>query len=91
LLTNHKPEPHVERRPSESTTLATLLIIFCSPFATGTKRDKGLAEASAVQYVCALVRCYTSTPLKYWAEGIDLVEHWASPPTPVDGPFQSSP
>uniref|UniRef100_A0A5K3EY24 Secreted protein n=1 Tax=Mesocestoides corti TaxID=53468 RepID=A0A5K3EY24_MESCO len=29
LLTNHKPEPHVMRLPSESTTLATPLIIYC--------------------------------------------------------------
>uniref|UniRef100_A0A5K3FRU3 Uncharacterized protein n=1 Tax=Mesocestoides corti TaxID=53468 RepID=A0A5K3FRU3_MESCO len=29
LLTNHKPEPHATRHPSESTTLAVPLIIYC--------------------------------------------------------------
>uniref|UniRef100_A0A5K3FI52 Uncharacterized protein n=1 Tax=Mesocestoides corti TaxID=53468 RepID=A0A5K3FI52_MESCO len=31
LLTNQKPEPHVRRLPSESTKLATPLIMYCSP------------------------------------------------------------
>uniref|UniRef100_A0A5K3G0Y5 Ovule protein n=1 Tax=Mesocestoides corti TaxID=53468 RepID=A0A5K3G0Y5_MESCO len=32
LLINHKPETHVRRLPSESTKLATPLIISCSSF-----------------------------------------------------------
>uniref|UniRef100_A0A5K3FFK3 Uncharacterized protein n=1 Tax=Mesocestoides corti TaxID=53468 RepID=A0A5K3FFK3_MESCO len=32
LMTNHRPEPHVRRLPSESPTLATPLIIYCASF-----------------------------------------------------------
>uniref|UniRef100_A0A5K3FSB6 Uncharacterized protein n=1 Tax=Mesocestoides corti TaxID=53468 RepID=A0A5K3FSB6_MESCO len=32
LLINHKPETHFRHRPSDSITLATLLIIYCSSF-----------------------------------------------------------
>uniref|UniRef100_A0A5K3FIT3 Uncharacterized protein n=1 Tax=Mesocestoides corti TaxID=53468 RepID=A0A5K3FIT3_MESCO len=56
LLTNHKPETQVRRRPPESITLATPLIIYCSSFAIGSQRNRGLAEASVVQNVCALRR-----------------------------------
>uniref|UniRef100_A0A5K3G039 Transmembrane protein n=1 Tax=Mesocestoides corti TaxID=53468 RepID=A0A5K3G039_MESCO len=32
LLNNHKTEQHFRNRPSESTTLATPLIIYCTSF-----------------------------------------------------------
>uniref|UniRef100_A0A5K3FRJ2 Uncharacterized protein n=1 Tax=Mesocestoides corti TaxID=53468 RepID=A0A5K3FRJ2_MESCO len=32
LLTNHKPEPQVRLLPSESTTVAMPLIIYCTSF-----------------------------------------------------------
>uniref|UniRef100_A0A5K3FGV0 Uncharacterized protein n=1 Tax=Mesocestoides corti TaxID=53468 RepID=A0A5K3FGV0_MESCO len=71
-VTNRKPEPQVRRRPSESTTLATsttlyscLSLVGCitSSHAIGTQGDCGLAEASVVQYVCALIRPCMSYPL----------------------------
>uniref|UniRef100_A0A5K3G2Y1 Ovule protein n=1 Tax=Mesocestoides corti TaxID=53468 RepID=A0A5K3G2Y1_MESCO len=56
FLTNQKPEKIIRRRPSKSTTLASPFIIYCSSFAIRTQRDQELAEASVVQYVCALIR-----------------------------------
>uniref|UniRef100_A0A5K3G077 Uncharacterized protein n=1 Tax=Mesocestoides corti TaxID=53468 RepID=A0A5K3G077_MESCO len=71
LLANHKPEPYVRRRPSESTTRllrrslytasqTCLSLVGCpsSSHAIGTQRAGGLAEASVVQYVCTLTRRY---------------------------------
>uniref|UniRef100_A0A5K3G3D0 Cdc6_C domain-containing protein n=1 Tax=Mesocestoides corti TaxID=53468 RepID=A0A5K3G3D0_MESCO len=60
LLTNHKLKPQVRSRPSESTTLATKFFIYCSAFAIRMQRDRGLAEASVVQYICALSRRHIS-------------------------------
>uniref|UniRef100_A0A5K3FUF4 Ovule protein n=1 Tax=Mesocestoides corti TaxID=53468 RepID=A0A5K3FUF4_MESCO len=37
-LTNQKPEPHVRRLSSESATLATPLIIYCSSVVSFTGR-----------------------------------------------------
>uniref|UniRef100_A0A5K3FTW6 Uncharacterized protein n=1 Tax=Mesocestoides corti TaxID=53468 RepID=A0A5K3FTW6_MESCO len=58
FLTNHKPEQCVRRHPSMSTTLATPTIIYHSLHAIRTHREKRLAEASVVHYVCALLRRY---------------------------------
>uniref|UniRef100_A0A5K3FDT0 Gamma-secretase subunit PEN-2 n=1 Tax=Mesocestoides corti TaxID=53468 RepID=A0A5K3FDT0_MESCO len=66
LLTNYNPGPHVWRLPSESSTLATRLIIYCSsvvPFSGwlliflachwNTERHK-IGCGQVVQHVCAL-------------------------------------
>uniref|UniRef100_A0A5K3G1C6 Ovule protein n=1 Tax=Mesocestoides corti TaxID=53468 RepID=A0A5K3G1C6_MESCO len=66
LLTNHKPEPHVRCRPSESATLATLPIVSCSSFVsfcswlrlriTAQKYLTTLASANLLS-LCASVAC----------------------------------
>uniref|UniRef100_A0A5K3FEK2 Uncharacterized protein n=1 Tax=Mesocestoides corti TaxID=53468 RepID=A0A5K3FEK2_MESCO len=61
-LTNHKPEPRVRHRPSESAPLAGPLIIYFSSHAIGSQRDRGLAEASMIKYVCALRRRHCTFP-----------------------------
>uniref|UniRef100_A0A5K3F5G3 Uncharacterized protein n=1 Tax=Mesocestoides corti TaxID=53468 RepID=A0A5K3F5G3_MESCO len=72
LLTNHKSEPHVKRLPSESATLATPPIIYCTSSVSFSgwlliflacywiAERQRLAEAGVVQYVCALIRRYTT-------------------------------
>uniref|UniRef100_A0A5K3FPF5 Uncharacterized protein n=1 Tax=Mesocestoides corti TaxID=53468 RepID=A0A5K3FPF5_MESCO len=68
LLTNHRRGTHVRRRhPNPPRWLRRSLytaphlclpLVGCLPssHATGTQRDKALAEASMTQYVCALIR-----------------------------------
>uniref|UniRef100_A0A5K3G0V9 Secreted protein n=1 Tax=Mesocestoides corti TaxID=53468 RepID=A0A5K3G0V9_MESCO len=59
LLTIHKPEPHVRSRPSESTTLATPLIMYCTSvvsFSGWLPIFLACQRASVVQYVSALRR-----------------------------------
>uniref|UniRef100_A0A5K3F3A6 ULP_PROTEASE domain-containing protein n=1 Tax=Mesocestoides corti TaxID=53468 RepID=A0A5K3F3A6_MESCO len=78
LLTNNNPEPYFRHRPSESTTLPTRLIMYCPLFVSSsdwlhiflachwiTDRQE-LAEASVVQYVCALVRRHCT----FWPHGM---------------------
>uniref|UniRef100_A0A5K3FSI8 Uncharacterized protein n=1 Tax=Mesocestoides corti TaxID=53468 RepID=A0A5K3FSI8_MESCO len=74
LLTNHEPEPHVRRLPSESTTLATPLIIYCSSFVSYSgwllmflarhQNAEGhrIGCGQVVQYVCALIRRHCRIP-----------------------------
>uniref|UniRef100_A0A5K3FAN7 Frizzled/Smoothened transmembrane domain-containing protein n=1 Tax=Mesocestoides corti TaxID=53468 RepID=A0A5K3FAN7_MESCO len=72
LLTNHKPEPHVRRPPSESTTLATSFILYCSSFVSfsgwlliflachwNTERHRIGCDQMG-QQVCALIRRHTT-------------------------------
>uniref|UniRef100_A0A5K3G323 Secreted protein n=1 Tax=Mesocestoides corti TaxID=53468 RepID=A0A5K3G323_MESCO len=72
LLTNRKPEPHVRRLPSESTTMATQLNIYCSSVMSfsgwlliflarhwKTERRR-IGCGQVVQYVCALIRRHTT-------------------------------
>uniref|UniRef100_A0A5K3EK12 Myosin motor domain-containing protein n=1 Tax=Mesocestoides corti TaxID=53468 RepID=A0A5K3EK12_MESCO len=70
LLTNHKPELHIRRRPSESTNLATSLIIHCSSFACHSNAKRKLAEAGIVHYVCALMRRYPYSLMLAARQGI---------------------
>uniref|UniRef100_A0A5K3FHW5 Ovule protein n=1 Tax=Mesocestoides corti TaxID=53468 RepID=A0A5K3FHW5_MESCO len=68
LLTNNNPGPHVRRLPSESTTLATPLIIYCMssmsfsgwlhsfPACHWIAERHGIGRGQVVQYVCALIR-----------------------------------
>ncbi|VDD78032.1 unnamed protein product [Mesocestoides corti] len=68
LLTNQRPEPRVRRLPSESTTLATPLIIYCISSMSfsgwlliflachwNTKRHR-IGYGQVIQHVCALIR-----------------------------------
>uniref|UniRef100_A0A5K3F877 Uncharacterized protein n=1 Tax=Mesocestoides corti TaxID=53468 RepID=A0A5K3F877_MESCO len=74
LLTIHKPEPHVRRCPSESTTLARPLIVYCTSFVSFSgwlvtfpacywKAERYRVGCGQVaQYVCALIRRHTASP-----------------------------
>uniref|UniRef100_A0A5K3FIG8 Frizzled/Smoothened transmembrane domain-containing protein n=1 Tax=Mesocestoides corti TaxID=53468 RepID=A0A5K3FIG8_MESCO len=68
FLTNQKPEPHIRRLPSKSTTMATPLIIHCSLVVSfsvwlltilvchwNTDRRR-IGCGHVVQHVCALIR-----------------------------------
>uniref|UniRef100_A0A5K3FUH6 TMEM132D_N domain-containing protein n=1 Tax=Mesocestoides corti TaxID=53468 RepID=A0A5K3FUH6_MESCO len=67
LLTNHKPEAHARRLPSESPTLATTIIICCSLVVSfsgwlliflachwNSERHR-ICCGQVVQHVCALI------------------------------------
>uniref|UniRef100_A0A5K3FZ90 Pleckstrin homology domain containing, family H (With MyTH4 domain) member 2 n=1 Tax=Mesocestoides corti TaxID=53468 RepID=A0A5K3FZ90_MESCO len=79
LLTNHEPEPHTRRRLSESSTLATPLLLY--HFSTvsvsgwldgnGKQRGRGLAESGVVQNFCELIRHHTS--MEKWIQQKDLL------------------
>uniref|UniRef100_A0A5K3FGR8 Uncharacterized protein n=1 Tax=Mesocestoides corti TaxID=53468 RepID=A0A5K3FGR8_MESCO len=74
LLTNQKPEPHVRCLPSESTTLATAPIIYCTsvvsfsgwlpsfPACHWNAERHGIGRGQVVQHVCALIRRHTTLP-----------------------------
>uniref|UniRef100_A0A5K3ET48 FSH1 domain-containing protein n=1 Tax=Mesocestoides corti TaxID=53468 RepID=A0A5K3ET48_MESCO len=68
LLTNHRLEPQIRRLPSESNTLATPLIIYCTSVVSfsgwlliflachwNTERHR-IGCGQVVQHVCALIR-----------------------------------
>uniref|UniRef100_A0A5K3FVZ7 Ovule protein n=1 Tax=Mesocestoides corti TaxID=53468 RepID=A0A5K3FVZ7_MESCO len=74
VLTNQKPEPRVRRLPSESTTLATPLIIYCNSVVSfsvrlliflvchwNTERHR-IGCGQVVQHVCALIRRHCRIP-----------------------------
>uniref|UniRef100_A0A5K3FPY3 Uncharacterized protein n=1 Tax=Mesocestoides corti TaxID=53468 RepID=A0A5K3FPY3_MESCO len=63
ILTNHKPESDVNRLqspPLHTASHTCLPLVGCrsSSHVIRSQRDKGLAEASVVQYTCALIRRY---------------------------------
>uniref|UniRef100_A0A5K3EVJ3 Kinesin motor domain-containing protein n=1 Tax=Mesocestoides corti TaxID=53468 RepID=A0A5K3EVJ3_MESCO len=89
LLTIHMPEPNVRHRRSESTTLAahTLLTDFqtClslvgflfSSRSVGSQRDRGMAKASMIHYVCALKIRYTLMRyIVYYSLGPPSCQMW---------------
>uniref|UniRef100_A0A5K3FCN9 TMEM184B n=1 Tax=Mesocestoides corti TaxID=53468 RepID=A0A5K3FCN9_MESCO len=72
LLTNQKPEPRVRSLPSESTTLGSPLIIYCTSVVSffgwlliflachWIAERHGISCGQVVQHVCALIRCHTT-------------------------------
>uniref|UniRef100_A0A5K3G2W5 Ovule protein n=1 Tax=Mesocestoides corti TaxID=53468 RepID=A0A5K3G2W5_MESCO len=74
LLTNQKLESHVRRLPSESTTLGSPLIIYCTSVVSFSNwlliflachwntEGHRISCSQVVQYVCALIRRHCRIP-----------------------------